>query len=1074
MVLAALKKKKPVKSIREQTPEEQMYLLKVGAHQILGEKWIHYKKIKMAGSSGKLFKSKDLTDEMKATQSALKFTSKNATRLYQVAYQTALGEIKKYTDSTEGFPELDADTSAALTSEFDAVIIAYTPIKFLLPAKQIREKGIASERHSEGLVAKLYFKVAAFYTNPLNWNSQTLGFYMSKLDKDSTYQEVVMALEPLKKDLLSFSEQYELFKFGKAALSKDVTSDADAFDDAMADESFEAQVRTLYWHRFIYEALELFLFRYYLTLVTSTASTSAMRYLTAIFEPALKQAIENRMIFAGSFDTDISRRQFQKPFEIYRRERLNDAVRKKIQTQNGVFEIFNYNLSLLRKAGLRHHLEKVPVNGSQWWKFTRNYILGIDRPVAVNSDTEKELSPEAEEEEVQQKQELIELTKEKKQIEEEFNDADDQLGELNIQMSVLNPPKKEHELAEKRKALEMEKKDVEIRLVKLEAEKNRLTDREQHVNQEEEGFYLKSADLNEKQKGLDEEAKTLESAKAGALKDQEKINNEEEKLDKEEKEQFEIDKKLDDRISELTTQKADADVGDLIQKEITETQKEKKGIAENKKRIEKEKQNLFKIQAENKELLERLEQDAKKSADEQVKLKTEMENHQAEAKGAGDYQNQLADIHAEMHGIDVELMEKRKQMARFESREAKINKNQALLKEKAKKLEDAIAKAEKNMQGPIKRKQEIDSKIEEIQGVQRQKLETQKKAEEEARAKLGDLNSSETRYTSLVHIITTIIKCARFEKTAKSEIMKRFEARMAQDQELANTRITEIKKESDKKIREMTRRIAKLKRMEQEGAAGNFERDLETFKQKTEKKGESILRNSKAVAEIQRKRLGRLQEQIEIEKSQSDARGVVNLIELISQASPGGNFQKEFKNFVLRFVSGQYIRELETFYHYLFEILGASILDKVALVQSLQKSAGGTVPLSLSESDLDSFGVIVRNMKEKINEITPFIFESSVSLYSSNVKIGDMLNLKLDNRSLQKLLGLKVSSSKNPKQAKLEAMVVKSLLDLNDVMNPVPFYNLLQPGAENEPDPLKAIDVSLLTKLVTESKSKSA
>ena len=37
MVLAALKKKKPVKSIREQTPEEQMYLLKVGASNFRGK-----------------------------------------------------------------------------------------------------------------------------------------------------------------------------------------------------------------------------------------------------------------------------------------------------------------------------------------------------------------------------------------------------------------------------------------------------------------------------------------------------------------------------------------------------------------------------------------------------------------------------------------------------------------------------------------------------------------------------------------------------------------------------------------------------------------------------------------------------------------------------------------------------------------------------------------------------------------------------------------------------------------------------------------------------------------------------
>ena len=1071
MVLRALKKKKTARSIKAQTPEEQMYLLKLGAHQILGAKWIHYKKIKLAGSSGKLFKSKDLTEEMKATQSALKFTSKNASRQYRVTYQAALKDIKSYTGSTEGFPELDEQSEGALTSEFDAVIISWTPIKFLLPAKQVREKGTASQRHTEGLIAKLYFKVAGYYSNPLNWDSHKLSLYLAKINKDSTYQEVVMALEPLKKDLLAFSEQYEPFKFGKAALSKDVAQDADTFDDAMEDESFESQIRTLYWHRFIYEGIELFLFRYYLTLVTSTASIFAMRYLTTIFEPALKHAIENRMVFTGSFDTDISRRQYQRPFEKYRRERLKDQLKKSIKTQKGVFEVFNYNQTLLQKVGIRHTFTQLPANGSQWWKFTRQYILGIERPVVVTTSESSEQSKQNLEEEALKKQELKELQQELVQVEEEFHEADDELGELNLEWEDINPDEKEKKLLLRKKTLEMEKKDIEIRMAKLEAEKGRLTEREQRLNQEEEKHQEAEALFNQQLQELSDSEKNHESAKFSAQKDQESIQNQEKKLDEEEKAQFELDKTLDDRIEELKIQKADADVGEMVQKEILESQKEKKNISETKKRIEKEKKELYKLQADNKETLERLANEANRLVQERKSLNEKKEAHGKQVKSPADLQNELAEIHAEVHQIDVEAIQKRKDMGQIDQKTSKIDKNLIRLKEKTKQLQDAIKLAEKNLQGPLKKREEITNKIETIRQEEAQKVAAQKQAEEEARAMLGDLNSAQTRYTALVHILTSIIKCNRHQKSARSELLNRFENRIAQDLDLAKKRIAQIKKESDKKIRQMTRKVSKLKRMKQESAAVNYEADLDAFKQKTDKKCEAIIANSKSMASMQRKRLGNLKQQIDKERSQSDAHTAIKLIELTNRAANGNGFNKEFKEFILEFVSQNYIKELETFYHHIFEVVGASILDKVAILQALQKSAGGDVPVSLSESDLEAFGSIVRNMKDRINETMPMVFESSVDLYSSRVQIDQLLNLRIDNTSMQKLLSLKVTPAGSPKQIKLQTGVVKSLLSLNNLLNPVPFFNLLQPGRENEKDPLKAIDVPLLNKLITEAKA---
>jgi len=112
------------------------------------------------------------------------------------------------------------------------VIVQWCPLKFMIPSKVIREKGVATQRHSEGLVGKLLFKVVGFYALPENWNRKKITHYLWKIDDAMAYKDVVPYLEPLKKDLQKFSEVYELFKFGKASLSKDATQDADSFEDA--------------------------------------------------------------------------------------------------------------------------------------------------------------------------------------------------------------------------------------------------------------------------------------------------------------------------------------------------------------------------------------------------------------------------------------------------------------------------------------------------------------------------------------------------------------------------------------------------------------------------------------------------------------------------------------------------------------------------------------------------------------------------------------------------------------------------------------------------------------------------
>lgn len=377
-------KKPSIKPLARQTAEEKVYILKLIAHQKLGSKWVYFRKIKHSDSGLKIFKEQNILEQMKATKAALRFTTKNARKLYRSVYQDCLKEIKAYTGLKEDFPELlesdDGEELQSLTSVHDAEIISWTPIKFMIPVAQLRSKGLATQRHTEGLSAKLIFKVAGFYAAPENWDRDKLNLYLRRIRKDSSYQEIVTELEPLKKDLERFVEAYEPFKFGQASLSRDISADIDTYDDAMGVESFETQLGTLYWYQFIYHAIELFIFKYYLTLITSTVSKSAIRYLTTLFEPVFSKVIEVRNVFLGSFETDRSKRAFRRPYHELVDLKKNESGKKNIKTNRGVFETYTYNLSMLEQKDLNFELEKVPVKDSDWWNFMKQYILDIDRP----------------------------------------------------------------------------------------------------------------------------------------------------------------------------------------------------------------------------------------------------------------------------------------------------------------------------------------------------------------------------------------------------------------------------------------------------------------------------------------------------------------------------------------------------------------------------------------------------------------------------------------------------------------------------------------------------------------------
>lgn len=733
-----LNTKSSIKDLANQTPDDQMYLLKLIAHQMLGSKWMYYKKIKRGDQGLKLFKEASLMEQMKATRSALRFTTKNTKKLYRFAYQECLKEIKKYTGIKEGFPELpeaeEGEELPALTSEFDSIIITWTPLKFLTPAQKIRDKGTATQRHTEGLIAKLYFKAAAYYARPESWDTRKLTLYLRNITKESSHQDIVAALEPLKSDLQTFSDIYVPFKFGKASLSKDVATDADSFDDAMSVESFESQIQTLYWYDFIYQAIELFLIRYYLTLITSTSSFDAIQYITGIFEPALSKAAENRVIFLGSFETDHSKKSFRVPYLEYLEKKKSEPLVKKLKTKEGIYESYCYNLQLLDTIRLDFNLESTPDSESKWGEFLEQYILAIGRPIIT-----------------------------------------------------------------------LEEDDPQ---------------------------YDESEAFNEEM----------------------------------------------DRIIELPT-----------------------------------------------------------------------------------------------------------------------------------------------------------------------------------------------RQYVLLQIMRSLISYAANKRQANYLILERFKQRIKSEYEMEIKRIEEMRKMAQKKIREMEKKVGKFKRLKQEETVATLTGDVEKFKKKLEEKIAHIRQSSKNELNQQKKRLNVLFDEVSKEKSLNLAISAHYMIETINGIDPGGDFLREYPQFIADQIENNYSKELEPLYKNLFDIINLSPQQKLLIIQSLDKSADpGSVKLTLNEDEKAAMENAVDNMKTAIEQESPGVFESKVIFQTKTIVINDLLKMSLDNQSIHNLLCLKLASFQTTQMKNLKPDTIRAIVELNKKVNPLPKNRIIQSGKEKDKDYEKRINAAMLDNILNQ------
>jgi len=350
------------------------------AYEWLGPRYVWYNKVRNAGKGGfHLFQGQNLEEQMEATRSALTLVTRNVNASLVLAFNTAVEAVKNAEEVPEEWPEkvemADRNNPPALSDTQDALLLAYTPVKFLNIAKAARDKGKGIDFYAEGLMKKFFFKVVAFYADPSHWSAERLGYFLAGLPEDAPLADVNAKLGSLKADLEQFMGFYGQFRFGSLGRAPGDATTRNQLEEVIPFTKKD-MLTELFLQSLIYHGLENFLFRYFLTLVASTGNPRAIKGLAQIFEPALAKAIEVRVRYQASFSLEREKMRLRTDFHEFYRALEALPVTETVKGKRGPVRKINYSHKLLEATNFARTAPLSERAAQRWAAFLEPQVVG--------------------------------------------------------------------------------------------------------------------------------------------------------------------------------------------------------------------------------------------------------------------------------------------------------------------------------------------------------------------------------------------------------------------------------------------------------------------------------------------------------------------------------------------------------------------------------------------------------------------------------------------------------------------------------------------------------------------------
>ncbi len=346
---------------------EDIKALNKEAYWWLGNRMERLETIRQAGQKGV---KRSLEQDMEATRSALSMVTKVFRLGLVSAYNSTVDEFKSIKEASGLVgPKLSHSPQVGppISDVHDALLLRWAPLRFLNITNTLRSGSKGLEFYSDELVKKIYYKVIAYYCDPMVWDSKRLGRLVSNLGENPPMEVVRGTLKRLKTDIELLTHSHHTLYFQVSTKEH---------EDIFAFTPQEA-IRDLYLQSWLINGFEQFVFRYCLTLMEACESDRVLSEIQRMFRPLLKKAEHVSLDFYFSLSNDPQKARLRDLFL---------AFAKKIETANDNSGAARHHQGLVNAFSFSRVKEPSPKQRQNWQTYIRRNVFerGLGNPQSAN------------------------------------------------------------------------------------------------------------------------------------------------------------------------------------------------------------------------------------------------------------------------------------------------------------------------------------------------------------------------------------------------------------------------------------------------------------------------------------------------------------------------------------------------------------------------------------------------------------------------------------------------------------------------------------------------------------------
>ncbi len=318
----------------------------------------------------------------------------------------------------------------------------------------------------------------------------------------------------------------------------------------------------------------------------------------------------------------------------------------------------------------------------------------------------------------------------------------------------------------------------------------------------------------------------------------------------------------------------------------------------------------------------------------------------------------------------------------------------------------------------------------------------------------------------LIEVLNTLVNSTRLSVEGKLKVAKQLRDFAYDQEKLGVAQIKARRRQVDENKKVMIRRAQKFKTDKQLEAAAAYEAQAA----KLEQDAEGVFTNMQAAIDKRRDtllaRVAQMEAQAKEEGETNTGRSAAGLYQLLQQVDTERKVRTRLLPSLLQVIQEEKDDTYHTLYRFLFGVLtDLAPMEKMVLRKLVaSKMKLDDSELQVSEQELKDYQQIIATRKTELMMETPALMDYKLIQGAVQLKLDQILGMGLTPSSLVLLLQLPMSPPNKP-AAKLPPPVVRKVLMLNQLINPIPENDVTLPNVEPEAPIAKRINFNRLAKL---------